>query len=197
MGIGKYKYYFRKPRSSVAKDVLKWLLIAGGIMIASQSPHFVPGLIKEFRRWRKKKEKCKNKVFYNTFHRLLRDGSIEISTINRQIHIALTEKGKEKANWCQINDLKIGKPKKWDRKWRIAIFDISQPQLIKRDAFRGKLQELGFRQLQKSVWIHPFECRDEIELLRDFFGLGKNDIRLIVAQEVEDDAAFKRVFKLS
>ena len=196
MGIGKYKYYFRKPRSAIAKDVLKWFLIAGVVYIAAGSPHLVPSLVKEFKRWRKRKEKYKNKDFYNAFYQLWRDGSLDINRENRQIRISLNKKGRERANWYQIDSLEIKRPKTWDKKWRVVIFDISQLHAVKREAFRGKLQELGFRQLQKSVWVHPFDCRDEIELLRDFFGLGKKDIRLITAQEIEDGGFLEEQFGL-
>jgi DNA-binding transcriptional regulator PaaX len=96
----------------------------------------------------------------------------------------------------QIDSLKIDKPKKWDNKWRLVIFDIAQLHSIKRNAFRGKLKELGFRPLQKSVWINPYKCSDEIELLRDFFGLDKKDVRLITAENIEDDNYFKKIFNL-
>lgn len=96
----------------------------------------------------------------------------------------------------QIDDLKIANPKKWDKKWRLVIFDIAQMKKIYREAFRGKLKELGFRSLQKSVWIHPFECRPEVELLKDFFGLSDNEMKLIVAQEIGNDGELKKEFKL-
>ena len=65
-----------------------------------------------------------------------------------------------------------------------------------REAFRGKLKELGFRLLQKSAWIHPFDCEAEIELLRSFFGLRENDLRLILAEKIGYDTALKKVFSL-
>ena len=108
-----------------------------------------------------------------------------------------TEKGKKEAGWLQINDLKIKRPKEWDKKWRIVIFDISQLKKIQREAFRGKLKEIGFQPLQKSVWIHPFDCRDEIDLLKDFFGLTEKEVRLIVSPEIGGDEQLKEIFKLN
>ena len=96
----------------------------------------------------------------------------------------------------QIDSLKIKKPKKWDKKWRVVVFDIVELKKIRREAFRGKLKELGFRPLQKSVWVHPFNCKDEIALLRRFFGLSENDIRLITANKIEKDKELKSLFKL-
>jgi len=96
----------------------------------------------------------------------------------------------------QIDSLEIKKPKKWDGKWRIVVFDIIEMKKIHREAFRGKLKELGFRPLQKSVWIHPFNCKDEINLLRKFFGLTEADLRLIIAERLGDDKKFREFFKL-
>lgn len=76
------------------------------------------------------------------------------------------------------------------------IFDISQLKKLYREAFRGKLKELGFYQLQKSVWIYPFDCRAEIELLREFFGLSEKEIRLVVAEDIERSGELKKFFKL-
>jgi len=108
----------------------------------------------------------------------------------------LTSEGKKKAGRFQIDSLKIAKPKNWDKKWRLVIFDISQLRQVMRNAFRGKLKELGFYPLQKSVWVCPYECQDEIALLRDFFGLNEKEIRLIRAEDIEDDSYLRKIFKL-
>jgi len=188
----KYKYYLKKPKSEIVKDIISWLAIAGAIYIAASSPHFVLNLIKGFKRWRK----YPKKKITDAFYRLRRQGCIEIKKKNHQIYISLTEKGKKMAGWLQIDALKIKKPKKWDGKWRIAIFDIAQLKKIYREALRGKLKELGFYPLQKSVWIYPFDCRDEIELLREFFGLTQKELRLIEAENIGPDEHLKKFFKI-
>ncbi len=188
----KYKYYFKKPKSEIVKDIFKGLAITGAIYIAAGSPYFALNIgkaIKDLRKHNKKK-------VYDSFYNLKRQGYIRAKYTKGQIYISLTEKGKRKAGWLQIDELKIKKPKKWDKKWRIAMFDIAELKRNHREAFRGKLKELGFYQFQKSVWIHPFDCGDEISLLRDFFGLTKKDIRLLVAENIEGDKEFKEVFKL-
>ncbi len=188
----KYKYYFRKPRSEIAKDILKWLLIAGVVCLAGNSPYFVINLMKTYKRWKK----YKRRKIYDTFMRLKKKGCIKIERKNHQVYISLTEEGKKLAGWLQIDALKINRPKRWDGKWRIVIFDIAQLKKLHREAFRGKLKELGFYPLQKSVWIYPFECKDEIELLKDFFGLNDKELRLIVAEKIGPDDWFKKHFKL-
>lgn len=192
----KYKYYFRKPKSEIVKDILYWLLVSGAVCIAATSPYFGINLMRGVKKWLKYRKTYAKKRITDTFKRLERQGCIEIERKGYQIYIRLTEKGKKMAGWLQIDALKIKKPKKWDKKWRIVIFDISQLKKFYREAFRGKLKELGFYPLQKSVWIFPFECRDEIELLREFFGLSQKEMRLIVAQDIGPADWLKKRFKI-
>ncbi len=190
--LGKYKYYFRKPKSEIVKDILFWLAVSGAVFVAASSPHFVLNLQKQFRKWRK----YKRQRISNAFYRLKKEGCIKMVKKDHQIYISLTEKGKKKAGWLQIDSLKIKKPKRWDGKWRIIIFDISELKRLWRDAFRGKLKELGFYPLQKSVWIYPFDCRAEIELLKEFFGLSNKELRLIVCEEIGEDRWLRKHFNL-
>ena len=193
MGIRKYKYYFKKPKSEIVKDILYWLFVSESVAIAATSPYFFRNLLRGF----KKFNKYPRKKVYDTFYYLRKQGFLEISQKNHQIYISLTKEGRKKAGLFQIDNLKIKRPKKWDGKWRIVIFDIAQLKKIYREALRGKLKELGFRPLQKSIWIYPFNCRAEVELLKDFFGLSENEIRLILAEDIGNDKKLKEIFKLT
>lgn len=193
MEIKKYKYYFRKPKSEIVKDVLAGLLITGAISVAATSPYFVNNLLKNYGQWKK----YPKKKTYNAFYLLRKQGCINFEKQNHQIYISLTEKGKKKAGMFQIDSLKINRPKIWDKKWRIIIFDIAELKKIFREAFRGKLKELGFYPLQKSVWVFPFGCQAEIDLLKDFFGLSNDEIKLITAEKISNDNKLKEIFKLN
>ena len=190
--MSQYKYYFRKPKSVIAVDIVKWLAVAGAVSIAATSPYFALNILKRLSHGRKYEQK---KVC-DAFYRLKKQGCINIQQKNHQIHISLTAEGKKKAGRFQIDSLEIKKQKKWDGMWRLVIFDIPQLKNVQRNAFRGKLIELGFMPLQKSIWICPYQCDDEIGLLRDFFGLGEKEIRLIAAQNIGSDSYFRKVFKI-
>jgi len=194
--IKKYKYYFKKPRSEIVKDILYWLFVAGSVAIAATSPYFGRNLLRGFVKERRKRKYSRKKV-YDAFYNLRKQGLIKIQKRNHQIYITLTEKGRKKASWLQIDKLKIERPKRWDKKWRVIIFDIAQVKKIYREAFRGKLKVLGFYPLQKSVWVHPFDCQAEIDLLKDFFGLSENELRLIIAESIGNDKKLKEIFNLS
>lgn len=190
--LRKYKYYFTKPKSEIVKDLLSGFLFLGGVIIAANSPYFVPNIIKKYEKLRRYP---KRKVS-DTFYRLRKQGLIEINVVNRQIYVSLTKEGRKKAGIYQIDKLKLKRPKKWDRKWRLLMFDISEKRKISREALRGKLKELEFLQLQKSVWIYPFNCRAEMQLLQDFFGLSQSEMRLILAEDIGNDASLKQEFSL-
>lgn len=193
MAIGKYKYYFRKPRSEIVKDIFSWLFVGGAVLLAASSPYFVQNIL---RAHEKLKRYPKHRIS-TTFDRLRRDGAISIESRNNQIYISLTPEGKKKAGIFQINDFKIKTPRQWDKKWRLLTFDIAHKRRILREALRGKLKQLGFRQFQKSIWLHPFDCRVEIALIKEFFGLTDKEVQLVVAEDIGNEEEWKRIFGLS
>ncbi len=144
-----------------------------------------------------RKEDIKNKKkFENKFYYLKRNGFIDIEYRGNQMYISLTDKGKKKAGKFKIDRLKIEAAKNWDKKWRVLIFDIEDKHKIKREALRGKIKELGLYQLQKSVWVCPYEFKKEMALLRDFFGLESNEMKVITASEIENDQEIRDFFKI-
>jgi DNA-binding transcriptional regulator PaaX len=103
----------------------------------------------------------------------------------------LTEKGR-------IHSESRGRSKdiKWDRKWRLLIFDISEKHKVGRDSVRRRLAEFGLIRLQDSVWVYPYPCDEYIALLKTELKLGKNLLYLI-ADEFEGEESLLEHFKLS
>ena len=180
----KTKYYTR--------EILKYLLLAGAIYIAASSPYFALNLTKNISRLKKLKRKNAN----YTFNYLKKRGLIEIKKEGHNVRVALTEEGRKRAGKYQIDDLEIEKPKKWDKKWRVVIFDIPNSSGIIRDIFRRKLKEFGFYPLQKSIWVYPFPCREEIKLLREFLGVDKKQIQILEVIKLENDKFLKKHFQI-
>jgi len=184
---------------NASKIILKSLVVGGLIIITVASPRLGRLLVNEWLRHNNMPEAGKKKQikFCDAFHYLRKKGLIHIEYKGQQMYISLTKEGKKRAGKYKIDDLKIKKPRTWDRKWRILIFDIQDKQRIKREALRGKIKELGLFQLQKSVWVYPYDFRDEMSLLRDFFGLTGAEMKLITASEIEGDGLVKKYFQLS
>lgn len=62
-------------------------------------------------------------------------------------------------------------PLQWDGHWRLVIFDIPETNREARDHVRRLLKELGFRQLQLSVWIHPLPLLKAFKEIRSAYGI--------------------------
>ena len=82
-----------------------------------------------------------------------------------------------------------------DQKWRVLIFDIPEKLRRGRDTLRDKLKELGFYELQKSVFVFPHDCQNEIEFIIEFFNLRKY-VRLGVLETIDNELHLQRIFKL-
>jgi DNA-binding transcriptional regulator PaaX len=187
-----------KSKRNISRTILKGILYAGGFYIACSSPRFarkaLPMIFQELKYHLKNKKA--EKSFHRSFYYLLRRRLINIEYSGKQMHVSLTKEGKKLARKCRIDDLAIPKPKKWDGSWRILIFDIPDRHKIKREALRGKLKELGFFQLQKSVWIYPHNFLAEAKVIREFFGLSKSEMQIILANAIENDREARQFFKL-
>jgi DNA-binding transcriptional regulator PaaX len=112
-----------------------------------------------------------------------------------EMKIVLTEKGKKIAKRYSLASLRIKKPTRWDNKWRIVIFDIPERKRQLRDIFRHQLKQLGFYELQHSVWIHPYSCVGEIQYLIDFYKVP-DYVHLLEASTLSNDKLFRNIFSL-
>lgn len=182
----------------ISKAILNGLLMAGSLTIACSSPSFARRILPLLLRHIKYKSNRQNHrhKFSNTFYYLKKRGLINTSYSGKQLYISLSKEGKRLARKYQIDTLKIPKPKKWDRKWRIIIFDIPDKNKIKREALRGKLKELNLYKLQKSVWVYPYSFDKEMEILRNFFAFTKNEMKIITASSIQNDTEIRKFFKL-
>ena len=109
--------------------------------------------------------------------------------------VELTPKGEKKLVEWQKRDYKLPPPTKWDGKWRVLIFDIPERKRGTRDKVRNTLRAIGFKRLQHSVWVYPFDCEDLITLLKADFKIGK-DLLYLVAEGVEYDRHLRDHFNV-
>jgi len=108
----------------------------------------------------------------------------------------LTRRGKRWVLKYTLEDLIIPKPKTWDGKWRMVIYDVARHKAALRNIFRTTLRRLGFYNVQESVWIFPYPCEKEISFLRDYCGIG-SDVIYVIAHKIENDGVYKANFGLS
>ena len=79
----------------------------------------------------------------------------------------------------------------------MVIFDVPEKKKIIRDALRRKIQELGFQELQKSVFVYPYPCFKEIETVTNFFRAKKFIKQFTVANfDQETEKQLRGKFKV-
>ena len=107
----------------------------------------------------------------------------------------LTIEGERTLRRWQLSDYCLKKPKKWDNKWRMIIFDIPEKKKKIRARIWSLFRQAGFYRLQDSVWVYPYDCENIIGLLKTDFGVGK-DILYVVADEIENDKYLRSHYNL-
>jgi len=107
----------------------------------------------------------------------------------------MTSRGESLLRQWQFADFKLTQPLKWDKKWRVIIFDIPEKKRKVRDQIRVLFKSAGFYLLQDSVWVYPYDCEDVLTLLKSEMGVGKNILYLIV-DELENDKYLRQFFSL-
>lgn len=182
----------KKRLGSTQKKIL--ILLLGGLALGlSGSPKISFQIIKEMKKeWDWINQQNLKRAIKKLYESKLvkekenKDGSITL---------ILTDKGKEKALTYNIDEMKIEKPKMWDKKWRIVLFDVPERLRWIRDAFRHHLNQLSFYEFQKSVFIYPYDCKDEIEYLIEFYGARKF-VRFLIADSLDNELHIKNHFGL-
>ncbi|MEK7461207.1 MAG: CRISPR-associated endonuclease Cas2 [Patescibacteria group bacterium] len=141
-------------------------------------------LIKDYWRWRE----IDRKKFQKSLRDLRQRGFLRSYYEGKDLVLALTDKGKQRAQREVIGEIIMATPEVWDRKWHLVIFDIPEKNRFARTVFRERLQNLGFTKLQKSVFVYPFDATDLVAAIRQNFGLGP-EIQYVVADQIEQEQA--------
>lgn len=129
------------------------------------------------------------------FNQMLDQKLIVLEKENGKTHVHLTDTGETKLQEYELGELKIERPKRWDGKWRLVIFDIHERRRRARDLLRLQLQELGLIRLQNSVWVYPYDCSEIIILFKANAMIGK-DILCLTVEELENDGWLRKHFRL-
>lgn len=115
---------------------------------------------------------------------------------NGQVKVKITKHGLARALTYELDSMKLLHPNHWDKKWRVIIFDIPEKDKRVRDIFRARLQQLGLYLLQESVYISPYPCFDEVEFLRELYGVAIT-VKYLLVEKLEDDLFLKNYFNIT
>jgi DNA-binding PadR family transcriptional regulator len=188
-------FYSDNPGATATKFLLMFIALGGIAFVGAVIPG-IAKLLDEFESENSKEKKYSKKQIDSALSGLKRNKFIKIiKEKDGIIKIRLTNKGKKRILKMSLDSIEIKKPNKWDGKWRIVIFDIPTKHNYAREALRRKIRDLGFRQLQKSVWIIPYECEDEILFVAEVFEVEKY-IEIITASNLLHEKEIKKIFKI-
>ncbi|OHA54514.1 MAG: hypothetical protein A2Z62_00535 [Candidatus Terrybacteria bacterium RIFCSPLOWO2_02_42_20] len=179
-------------KGELAKEILMGL-IKGGIIVSSFALPNMPLVLKMFKandyrdRYRITRimKKLKNKKLLDIYEKEGKE------------RIEITEKGKKRIVRYQIDELKLNRPKKWDGQWRIIMFDIPEKFKKGRDALAKKMKDMEIYPMQKSVYVCPFHCKDEIDFVSEVFGVRKF-VHYVIAGDLgeSEELKLKMFYKL-
>jgi DNA-binding transcriptional regulator PaaX len=173
----------------ITEIILSTLLVVGVIAVAVTMPNAVQ-LFKYF----KPKNTFERRKIKRSVYGLEKSGFIQRKNKEDDIFI-LTEKGRERAMRYALAKMKIASQKKWDKKWRLVMFDVPEKKMQARRAINFALKRLGFVQYQKSIFVTPFPCEKEIDFVGGCFRIREN-IRIVVASEIEGEDTLRKAFNV-
>lgn len=148
--------------------ILKGLSIPAGIL-APGSIYGFYNLIK----FLEKELKSKSNKIVRSLVALKRKNLIEADRIKKREILKITDEGKIFLIKNNLELLRIERGRKWDGKWRIVSFDIPHSKKSARDTFRKFLKQFNFCPLQKSFFVSPYPCYEEIQFLGSLFGVAE------------------------
>ncbi len=178
-----------------AKEILLTLAKVGLITVAATSPFFLSSLIEAyFKNLSKEQVQTRRKVLRDLEKREYvsfdenKDGSVTIK---------LTHRGELVVRRYNLETMQIRKTKTWDKQWHILLYDIPTSSKQAADAFREKLKQLDAYQLQKSVWVSPYDFIGEIEFLCGIFDININkNILYFTTRQIPKENQLKKHYNL-
>lgn len=160
--------------------VSKSRLTSDDLMTARKAHKLLPGMPKH-----KREQKLGAALRYMKYNWLIfqqNDGFVSV-----------TKKAKKRIEKINIEHLIVSKPKMWDKKWRLVMFEIPSSHKSNRDAFAQKLRQMGFAKLQDSVYAYPFPCQHEISQICEFYGLS-NYVVYADKVKLDNDSKLQKSF---
>jgi DNA-binding transcriptional regulator PaaX len=176
------------------RSITNYLLAAVGLVGLMFVGALAPNVFVAFGAFIPKAKYSKRQII-NACYYAKKSKLVSVAYDREKTIIKLTKEGKEKLLKFRFDGLKLQIQKKWDKKWRLVVFDIPENHKQGRNAFSAKLREMGFFQFQKSVWITPYPCEDEIDFIKEIYEI-RNFVRVITAEKIDIQTDLMKYFSL-
>lgn len=174
-------------RGEIQKLILESVKFAGILSVALVAPN----VMKAMHKLGLISNKRQSEIVSTLASRLSKKGLLKFNGK----YYELTKEGEKKLRQLELSDYRIKRPKVWDKKWRVIIFDIPEKKRGVREQVRNLFIKARFRRLQDSVWVYPYDREDIIGLIKTDLGVDKN-ILYMIADEIEGDKYLREEFDL-
>lgn len=180
-----------------AKMVLKLVgagvFLAASIAIPNLPLALKPFLVREddYKAWKR----FNIPYLKRTLRRLEKQKLVDIGEEGGTQVVKITNTGKRKILKFAIDELKIEKPKIWDRTWRMVSYDIPKNQEAVRKVFREYLKVWRFYPFHESLFLHAYPCEKQVEFLREYLGIGEH-VHILHVSKIENDKLFRDFFDI-
>jgi CRISPR-associated endonuclease Cas2 len=193
MRMGTLERSVRRERrlGAFQQAMLTAVVLGGVVLVAATVPNAVQ-LLKYFPGL-KKGARFNYKAKF-VLGRLVAKGCIIFVEKDGKRFARITEKGEQMLR-LETEKATMAKKRKWDRQWRVVIFDIPERRKSVRTKLRRFMQEYGFVRLQDSVWVYPHDCEDLIALMKANFRIGA-DVLYLIVERIEHDKHLREHFGL-
>ncbi len=184
----------RKPTDTTSKYILKLigvgLLITAVSFLAPQLPYVL------LRVWIKRKfgKNYSKQEISRSFRYLKRKKFIAFEKHQGKVKLIVTKLGRKHMQKFTLSEITI-KTAVWDNHWRLLTFDIPESHRGARHTFRRKLKELGFFHFQRSVFILPYKCEEEIKTATDILKITPY-VHVLLTARFDSDKALVKKFNL-
>ncbi len=180
----------KRRRRDLHNIILATIAVAGILTVAAVAPNAMRLL---------KTTGIDARLRYKTkrvLGRLKQKGEIEFVEKDGKTLVRLTERG-EQALALHAERLRLAgeRPKKWDQRYRLVMFDVPEKRKRTRDLLRREMREVGFLRIQDSAWLYPYDCEEFVALLKADLHIGK-DVLYAVIESIENDAWIRKHFNL-
>ena len=190
MGNMEREALVRRRKGYVKDAVLAAVGLSGLLLVAMAAPNAIQLLGKTSIGKRFKDQTL------TTLSRLAKEGLIKFEKRGGKRYARITEKGRKVlALELQKKALQAQAKKRWDRRYRIVIFDIAEVRRSIRIRLRETMRAAGFVRLQDSVWVYPYDCEDFTALLKADLHIGR-EVIYIIAESIENDGWLREHFNL-
>ena len=191
-----------KVIGNVAQAVLAVTALAGAVVLSAVAPNIfqlldkVPWRKKTYSKWNSRRKDQQEKIA-KSFYYLKKRGYVELKNSEKGFTVTITEKGREKIKLMQFKSMAIPAKGKWNNHWWLVLADVpSDPFRTYADAFRKKIKTLGFYPLQRTVWVYPFDPRDEVDFISAYYKIDRFvTIMEVVSLDPQDLKKLKGFFK--